>query len=150
MSLNEKLGRCGVYCGQCRSYHGEVPEIAARLKKWIEVDFSYLREAQIDFDFNNLIQGLDYFSGMEECSCRGQESTWCEVRKCPKIQQGDIDNCLICEEFAECAHTDYVRNRYSYLFDHVKKIQDIGLDKFLEEQERKSKEGVRLADIRDY
>ena len=75
---------------------------------------------------------------------------WCDVKKCPKIQQDEIDNCLVCDEFDECEYTDYVRNRYSYLFDQRKFIQKKGLDAFLEEQEKISKKGVRLPDIRDY
>ena len=150
MSLNEKLGRCGVYCGQCRSFHSEVPELAANLKVWINQDFSYLKEAEVDFDYDNFLQALEYFSKLERCGCRKQETVWCDVKKCSKIKQNEIDNCLLCEEFADCEHTNYVRNRYSYLFDHIKLIQDIGFEKFLEEQEQKSKNGVRLADIRDY
>ena len=150
LSLLEKLGRCGVYCGQCRAYHREVPEAASALRKRILEDFSYMKEEKDVFDFENLIKALDYFTALEGCGCRGRTHDWCDVKKCPKIQQDEIDNCLICEEFDECERTDYVRNRYSYLFDHRKTIQEKGLDEFLEKQEERSKAGVRLSDIRDY
>ena len=150
MSLQEKLGRCGVYCGQCRAYHREVPEAASTLRKWILEDYSYMKEEKESFDYENFIKALDYFATLERCGCRGQNVVWCDVKKCPKIKQDEIDNCLICDEFDECEYTDYVRNRYSYLFDHVKIIQEKGLETFLEEQEQRSQDGVRLSAIRDY
>ena len=150
MSLLEKLGRCGVYCGQCRAFHREVPEAASTLRKWILEGFSHMKEEKDVFDFENLIKSLDYFAAMEGCGCRRNTQVWCDVKKCLKIQQDEIDNCLICEEFDECEHTTYVRNRYSYLFDQRKTIQEKGLDAFLEEQEERSKAGVRLPDIRNY
>ena len=82
--------------------------------------------------------------------CRESTEGWCEVRKCDKIQQNTIDNCLICDDFANCQHTDYQRNRYSYLFNLIDYIKKEGFDKFLEEEERKTKEGVRIQEIRDY
>ncbi len=148
LSLKEKLGRCGVYCGQCRAYHREIPEAASKLRKWVLEDFSYMREENLDFE--NLIKALEHFASLEVCGCRRQKIVWCDVKKCSKIHKDEIDNCLICEEFDACEHTSYVRNRYSYLFDHIKIIQEKGLDAFLEEQEQKSKDGVRLSDIRDY
>jgi len=74
----------------------------------------------------------------------------CYFKKCEKIQQDTIDNCLLCDNFKECPYTDYQRNRYSYLFKHIEFIEKEGLDKFLEEEEKKTKEGVRIQDIRDY
>ena len=150
MSLQEKLGRCGVYCGQCRANHREVPEAASTLRKWILEDLSYLKEEKEAFDYENFIKTLDYFASLERCDCRGQTDVWCDVKKCPKIKQDEIDNCLICDEFDECEYTSYVRNRYSYLFDNRDIIQEKGLDAFLQEQEQKAKDGVRLSDIRDY
>lgn len=72
------------------------------------------------------------------------------MKKCEKIQQNIIDNCLICEEFSNCPNTDYQRNRYSYLFKHIDFIKKEGFEKFLKEEEKKGKEGVQIQEIRDY
>ena len=150
MSLNQKLGHCGVYCGQCRAFTAEVTDIATKFKDWVEQDYSWLKEVEESFDYDNFLKGLDWFTNSTCPGCRNSSESWCEVKKCEKIKQNIIDNCLICDEFAKCPHTDYQRNRYSYLFNHIELIKKEGLDKFLKEEEKKALEGVRIQDIRDY
>ncbi|MHA1218281.1 MAG: DUF3795 domain-containing protein [Candidatus Heimdallarchaeaceae archaeon] len=150
MSLNQKLARCGVYCGQCRSFTVEMADLSTKFKQWVVQDYSWLKDAEDSFDFDNFLQGLEWFKNSTCPGCRNSTEGWCEVKKCEKIQQNTIDNCLVCEEFANCPDTDYQRNRYSYLFNHIKFIKKEGFDKFLEEEEKKAKEGVRLQEIRDY
>lgn len=150
MSLYQKLGRCGVYCGQCRSFAGEMTNLASKFKKWVIQDYSWLEENEDSFDYNNFIKGLDWFLNSTCPGCRESTEGWCEVKKCEKIQNNEVDNCLVCENFSDCPHTDYQRNRYSYLFELVDFIEKNGLEKFLEEEERKAADGVRIQDIRDY
>ena len=150
MSLNQKLGKCGVYCGQCRSFNSEVSQIASKFQKWVLQDFSWLKEAEQSFDYDNFIKGLDWFKEANCLGCRAVQESWCDVKKCEKIQNEEIDNCLLCEEFSKCPFTDYQRNRYSYLFEHIEFIKREGFDKFLEEEEKKAEEGRRIQDIRDY
>jgi hypothetical protein len=150
MSLNQKLGRCGVYCGQCRAFTSEVADLALKFKKWVVQDYSWLKDVEESFNYDNFVKGLEWFENSTCPGCREAAEGWCEVKKCEKIQDNTIDNCLICEEFSECPHTDYQRNRYSYLFEHIKYINKEGLEKFLEEEEKKAEEGVRIQDIRDY
>ncbi len=150
MSLSQNLGRCGVYCGQCRAFTTEVTNLATQFKKWVEQDYSWLKDAEDSFDYDNFLKGLEWFENSTCTGCRAATEGWCDVKKCEKIQKNEIDNCLICEEFADCPHTDYQRKRYSYLFERIKFIEKEGFDKFLEEEERKGKEGVRIQDIRDY
>ena len=150
MSLNQKLGRCGVYCGQCRAFTGEMADLSTKFKQWVVQDYSWLKDAEDSFDYDNFIQGLEWFTNSMCPGCRNSTEGWCEVKKCEKIKQDTTDNCLICDEFANCPYTEYQRNRYSYLFDHIKFIKKEGMGKFLEEEERKAKEGVRIQEIRDY
>ena len=150
MTLNQKLGRCGAYCGQCRAFNAEVEDLATKFKKWVIQDYSWLKDVENSFDYDNFIQGLDWFKNSTCPGCRESTEGWCEVKKCDKIQQNTIDNCLICDDFAKCPYTDYQRNRYSYLFNSIDYIGKAGFEKFLEEEERKAKEGVRIQEIRDY
>ena len=92
----------------------------------------------VHFDHQSICHHLEIHSSEK---VKKQES-WCEVKKCDKINQNIIDNCLICEEFSNCPNTDYQRNRYSYLFKHIDFIKKKGFEKFLEEEEKKGKEGV--------
>ena len=150
MSLHQKLARCGIYCGQCRAYTEEVTDIAHQFKQWVEQDYSWLKEVEESFDYDNFMKGLDWFINSTCPGCRNSTESWCDVKKCEKIQQDKIDNCLICDDFKDCTHTEYQRNRYSYLFKHIEFVKKEGFDKFLEEEELKGKEGVRIQDIRNY
>jgi hypothetical protein len=150
MSFNQKLARCGIYCGQCRAYTEEVTDLAQKFKKWVEQDYNWLKDVEESFDFDNFVKGLNWFINSTCPGCRNATESWCDVKKCDKIQQNTIDNCLVCDEFSECPYTDYQRKRYSYLFKHISFIKKEGLNSFLEEEEKKAKEGVRIQDIRDY
>lgn len=150
MSLYQKLARCGIYCGQCRAYTKEVTNIAQKLKQWVEKDFGWLKGVEESFDYDNFLKGLEWFADSTCPGCKNSSESWCDVKKCEKIQQNTIDNCLVCNEFSECIHTDYQRKRYSYLFKHIEFIKKEGLGKFLEEEEKNAEEGVRIQDIRDY
>jgi hypothetical protein len=150
MSLNHKLARCGIYCGQCRAYTEEVTDLAEQFKKWVEQDYSWLKGVEESFDYDNFLKGLEWFSKATCSGCRNATDIWCEVKKCEKIKDNSKDNCLICDEFSECPYTDYQRNRYSYLFKHIDYIKKEGLGKFLEGEEKKADEGIRIQDIRDY
>ena len=150
MSLNQKLGKCGVFCAQCSSFTGEMTELASKIKVWTVRDYSWLKDSDEDFDFDNFLKGLDWFIDSTCPGCRNVKESWCDVKKCEKIQQGTIDNCLVCEDFASCKFTDYQKNRYSYLFEHRDYIKKEGFEKYLEREEKKAKEGIRIQEIRDY
>ncbi|MFW9852195.1 MAG: DUF3795 domain-containing protein [Candidatus Thorarchaeota archaeon] len=150
MSLNHKLGRCGVYCGQCRAFTSEMASFATKFEEWVAKDYSWVKEVEDSFDYDNFIKGLEWFKNSTCLGCRDSTEEWCEVKKCEKIKQNTIDNCLICDDFRDCKFTDYQRNRYSYLFEHIEFIKKEGFESFLEEEERKAEEGVRIQEIRDY
>lgn len=150
MESNNKLGRCGVYCGQCRAYTAEVVNAAKQFKRWVEQDYSWLKEAEESFDYENFLKGMEWFINAKCPGCRNSAESWCDVKKCEKIQNNVIDNCLLCEEFSECSHTEYQRHRYSYLLNHIEYIKKNGLEKYLEQEEKKAEDGVRIQDIRDY
>lgn len=150
MLPNQKLGRCGVYCGQCRSFNADVADLASQLQEWVKQDFSWMKDVEQSFDYENFLKGLDWFKESTCPGCRQATEGWCDVKKCEKIKNEAIDNCLLCDEFVECPLTDYQRNRYSYLFKHIEYIKNEGFYKFLEEEEKRAKEGVRIQEIRDY
>lgn len=150
MPLDERLARCGIYCGQCRAYTEEVADIAKQFKEWVEKDYSWLKEIDEGFSYENFIKGLEWFENSTCPGCRNSTEIWCDVKKCDKIKRNEIDNCLICDEFSRCSNTDYQRKRYSYLFKHIEIIKKEGFESFLDEEEKKAREGIRIQEIRDY
>ncbi|MBD3172927.1 DUF3795 domain-containing protein [Candidatus Bathyarchaeota archaeon] len=105
MEYNNKLGRCGIYCGQCRAFSSEIAELATQLKKYVVRDFTWLKENEDSFDYDNFLKGLGWFMDSICPGCRGSEETWCDVKKCSKILDDLVYNCLLCEEFSECTFT---------------------------------------------
>ena len=86
MSLIHKLGRCGVYCGQCRSFTSEMVDFSTKFKEWVVKDYSWLKEVENSFDYDNFIKGLEWFMNFKCLGCRDSKEEWCEVKKCEKIQ----------------------------------------------------------------
>jgi hypothetical protein len=119
------------------------------LKDVLVKDYSWLKEEQ-EFDYDSFLKGLEWFEDSDCPGCRQQERSWCDVKTCIKIKENTVDNCLLCEEFSRCSHTEYQRNRYSYLLEHIEFIKEHGIEEYLREQEKKAEEGVRIQDIRDY
>jgi hypothetical protein len=145
-----KLGRCGVFCVQCRAYNAEVAELATTMEKWIKQDYSWVKDVEQSFDYENFLKGLEWFKESTCSGCRQALESWCDVKKCEKILNNEIDNCLLCKEFTECSFTDYQRGRYSYLFEHIEFIKEEGIEKYLNREEKKAEKGIRIQDIRDY
>ena len=150
MDANQKLGKCGVYCGQCRAFNAEVSDLAKIMEKWVKQDYSWVKEVEQSFDYDNFLKGLEWFKESTCSGCRQAQESWCDVKKCDKIKKETIDNCLLCNDFMQCPHTEYQRNRYSYLLEHIDTIKEQGLEKYLEGEEKKAEEGIRIQDIRDY
>ena len=150
MSINRKLGRCGIFCGQCRSYTSTLADMASKFKEYVLQDFQWLKETEDTFDYDNFLIGLEWFTSSTCPGCRDSKEIWCDVKKCEKIVNNIIDNCLLCDEFSECPLTDYQRNRYSYLHEHIEFIQKEGFEKYLVREENKAKDGVCIQEIRDY
>jgi hypothetical protein len=131
------------------SFTSEVSDLATMLKDVLVKDYSWLKEEQ-EFDYDSFLKGLEWFEESDCPGCRQHEESWCDVKTCIKIKENTVDNCLLCEEFSRCSHTEYQRNRYSYLLEHIEFIKEHGIEEYLREQEKKAEEGVRIQDIRDY
>jgi hypothetical protein len=124
--------------------------MASTFMDYVLEDFQWLRGTEDTFDYDNFIKGLEWFKESTCPGCRDVSESWCDVKKCEKIENNTIDNCLICEGFSECPLTDYQRNRYSYLFEYIEFIKREGLEELLVREENKAKDGVCIQEIRDY
>lgn len=112
--------------------------------------FTWLKENEDSFDYDNFLKGLDWFMDSTCPGCRGSEETWCVLKKCSKILDDVVYNCLLCEEFSECTFTEYQRNRYSHLFEHIEYITREGFEAFLQREAGKAENSVLIQEIRDY
>jgi hypothetical protein len=152
--MDKKLARCGVYCGQCRSFHGDTANLAKQLQNLINTDLSWIEDAwpkaQNPLNYTEFMRGLAWMTEQQCPGCRNVDESWCDVKKCDKIQKDSIDNCLVCEEMPECKFTEYQRSRYSYLLRDWESVQETGIDSYCKEQEKREEQGIRIQDIRDW
>ncbi len=133
------LAYCGLYCGDCFNYKGEIADLARDLRK-------KLREAKFDTVSAGLSKYFKEFNEYKTCynvlgamvrlrckkSCRnGGGNPGCKIRLCG--QRKAIAGCWECEEFENCGKLNFLKPIHGE--GHVKNLRKIkkgGIDKFLE------------------
>ena len=103
---------CGLYCGTCRQY---------------------LVKKKNQFEQRGLKQGCD------GCRIRFKKCAFIR-RDCPSLLKKEIDFCSECEKFP-CQNLKklskgYVERWSVNLIENLKRIKEIGADKWLKEQEK--------------
>jgi len=110
MSEKSLAAPCGMYCGACRSY--------LLLKK-------------------NLLKESGRKSGCEGCRIRNKNCTFIK-KDCSLIRKNEIDFCYECDNFP-CSNLKKVEDRYTQRYNvsfvnNLRKLKEIGLEKWLQEQ----------------
>ena len=138
MSENLVIGYCGVCCNHC-GMKQRIPNMAKELKRFIDA-YRYAEWISFitqDFDFNNLMKGLNWFAGSVCPTCqKGGGMPRCEVRIC--CSQKKLKNCYFCPEFAGCQKLDYQKETYQ-VDKEFERIKQVGYDNWVKEQEEKAK-----------
>lgn len=139
MSANVVVGYCGVCCNHC-GMQTRIPEMATKLKRFIEA-YGYgewIHSITQDFDFNNLMKGLNWFANSSRPNClKGGGMPHCDVRAC--CLKRKLKNCYFCEEFSRCEKLNYQKETY-HVEKHYERIKQAGYENWLREQEKKIKE----------
>ncbi|MDH7509246.1 MAG: DUF3795 domain-containing protein [Methanomassiliicoccales archaeon] len=144
----DHVAYCGLYCGLC-AQRAEVP---VRSKALIEIlhdegfdDFyQYDPEMRESFPpFWNFLQKLASF----DCSCRRDFGgpPDCPIRKCAREKR--IIACPLCESFP-CQHIEKLAKRYPLLIADGKRMKEIGLENWIEEQKVRALRGFRYSLVR--
>ncbi len=135
----ELIGYCGLYCGDCVNYKGEVADLARDLRK-------NLRESKFDRVSQGLSKFFKEFENYEQCykvlgamvrlrckrACRGGGGPpSCKIRNC--CQKKSIEGCWECEEFKTCEKLDFLKPIHEDAhLKNIAKINKQGVEKFLE------------------
>ncbi|MHC1605160.1 MAG: DUF3795 domain-containing protein [Candidatus Methanofastidiosia archaeon] len=130
---------CGLYCGDCINYKGEIADLARNLRK-------KLREAKFDKVFLGLSKYFKQFKSYEECyevlgamvrlrckrACRGGGGPpSCKIRNC--CQKKNIEGCWECDELEDCTKLDFLKPIHGDAhLKNLRKIKKQGTYKFLE------------------
>jgi len=129
---------CGLYCGDCVNYKGEVADMARDLRK-------KLREAKFDRVAQGLSKVFKDFQNYEDCykvlgamvklrckrACRnGGGPPACKIRNC--CQKKNIAGCWECDEFEVCKKFDFLETIHRDAnLKNIKTIRKQGIEGFL-------------------
>lgn len=139
---------CGLYCGLC-AQHNRIPQQARQLQKSLSEEgfddfYQYVPEMKDVFPtFWQFLQKLTAFN----CSCRIGKGgpPDCKIRCCAKRR--NIVVCPQCRDYP-CQHVQALAKHYPTLIQDGKRMQEVGVEKWVEEQEQRAKRGFVYADIR--
>ena len=138
---------CGLYCRLCDNL-ARIPQQASVLQ-------ATLRKGGWEYFGPDCVPGFnEFWSTLEEFSqlgknckgCRGGcGNPDCGIRKCAQDRQ--IELCPSCADYP-CGHITDLAKRYPNLISDGKRQQEIGLDKWIQEQDERFKAGFCYSDIR--
>ena len=148
---NQKLlchmAYCGLYCGLC-AHRIRIPQQASQLQKSLHEEgfdnwYQYVPDLKDTFPpFWQFLQKLTEI----DCTCRTEGGPpECKIRQC--AEQRNVTVCPQCKDYP-CALIQSLAEHYPILIQDGKRLQKIGLEKWVKEQEERAKRGVVYADIR--
>ncbi len=133
------IAYCGLYCGDCFNYKGEIADLSRDLRK-------KLREVKFDRVSLGLSRFFKEFKDYQQCyevlgamvrlrckrTCRGEGGPpSCKIRNC--CQKKSILGCWECKEFETCEKLDFLKPIHEDAhLKNIRKIKKQGIDKFLE------------------
>jgi len=142
----EQVTYCGLYCGLC-SQRNRIPRLAGGL-----------RESMHKEGWDQWGNGIPGFEGFwsflnnladseSRCSCRSGQCgpPFCAIRKC--APEKGVEACPFCDEYP-CDRILGLAKGYVTMLGDGKRMNQIGLDAWIEEQEERRKTGFAYVDIR--
>ena len=139
---------CGLYCGLC-SQINRTPILAGKLTAVMKKDgWDYWGHEIPKFtEFWEFLQQLAKKD--ENCNCRNGNcgAPFCTIRKCAR--EKGIDLCVDCKEYP-CRRIEGIAKGYPTLIADGKRIKEIGMEKWVKEQEERRASGFAYVDIRCY
>ena len=137
---SDQVAYCGLCCGDCFAYKGEIANLARDLRKELRQS-KFERTADslsaIPFfkAFENYQQCYDVLGAMVKFRCRkgckgGGGPPFCKIRNC--CQKKGIEGCWECDEFETCDKLDFLKP--SHEDAHIKNLRIIskkGIGEFL-------------------
>lgn len=138
---------CGLFCGLCSS-QGRVPKLAKKLYEQMKVDGYTYWGADVYENFNEFWEFLERFTDPDNIcpGCRdGGGPSFCGIRKC--AMERDVKTCPLCDDFP-CGKIEMLAEGYHMLIPDGKRMKEIGVEKWIEEQKERAKTGFVYSDVR--
>lgn len=143
----EEVTYCGLYCGLCTSRR-RIPQQAAALRETLRregYDKDYFDIPGLQDIFATFWEGLNCLADSPCPGCRaGGGNPGCAIRACAR-ERGVIV-CPLCVDFP-CQRLE-VLSHYPLLLADGRRVQQVGLEQWVVEQEKRADTGFAYADIR--
>ncbi len=127
----EMVAYCGLYCGDCFSHTGTIPDLARDLRKELrQARFEKIAEALSGISFfevlKNYEQCCEVLGALVKLRCRktckgGGGPPFCKIRKC--CEKKGIEGCWECDEFATCKKLDFLKPVHGSA--HIKNLRKL-------------------------
>jgi hypothetical protein len=137
---------CGLYCGLCSSCN-RVPKQSRDLRDTLRKEgMEAWGQSMPDFEqFWRFLNGLA--ESESRCSCREKTCgpPFCTIRKC--APEKNVKVCPFCDEYP-CERILGLAKGYVMMLADGKRMKEIGIEKWIEEQEERKATGFAYLDIR--
>ena len=138
---------CGLYCRLCSNL-ARIPQQAAALRQTLRKDGWELFGESLVPGFREFWAVLERLSQSDQ-TCRGCRGgcgdPLCSIRQC--AQEKSVEVCSSCAEYP-CSRIEHLAARYPNLISDGTRQRQIGLGKWVEEQEQRRGTGFCYADVR--
>ena len=134
----ELVACCGVYCGDCFSYKGEIADMARELRKKLREE-KFTRVAQglsgVFKDFQNYEQCYQVLGAMVRLRCKkacleGGGNPFCAIRKC--CQGKKLQGCWECQGFENCDRFEFLKTVHKDAnLKNLRELKKQGIEDFL-------------------
>ena len=128
---------CGLYCGDCFSYKGIIPDLARDLRKELrQAKFDKVAEGIPFKEFQHYRECYEVLGAMVRLRCKnacrdGGGNPFCPIRKC--CQEKGFEGCWLCDDFETCKKLDSLKPVHGdALMKNLAKIKKSGVDGFIE------------------
>ncbi len=138
-SVENQIGFCGIYCGNCDMGNGTIANTAKKLEKLVE-DYEFekwYQTVKVDesekFDFDEFKKSLKWFQKYSLCpGClEGGGVPDCKVRICAKEKGFEI--CSECDSLDSCEKLDWIEKNYRKVRDTLREIKEKGKERWIDE-----------------
>jgi hypothetical protein len=129
------IAYCGLYCGDCHGYMGNIPDLARDLRKELrKIHYDkfahFISTYSFGKDFKNYDDAYKVLGAMVKFRCRrgcrnGGGSLFCKIRKC--AQRKGFDGCWECTDFESCEELEFLEPVHGEAHIHnLKNIRNKG------------------------
>jgi hypothetical protein len=145
MDSLERVTYCGLYCDLCGS-RACIPMRATSLKEaMVEAGWTFWGQSVPGFAaFWEFLEQLHRSGGCPGCRAGGGYPA-CRIRVCARERA--VELCAECLDFP-CEHIGALAARYPTLVADNRRLQTVGLARWLDEQRERARRGVVYADFR--